>query len=152
MTSLGLALALVIGIGIMTSYYTVGPEAVGVVRRFGAYNPPARSPGLHFKIPFGVDQVDIVQTQRQLKAEFGFRTDTPGVRTRYSTLDFTSESVMLTGDLNVAVVDWTVQYRITDPYRYKFRVKAAEDTFRYMSQAVMREIANLQAEAAAELD
>ena len=78
--------------------------------------------------------------QRQLKEEFGFRTTTPGVRSTYSTADFNGESVMLTGDLNVAVVEWVVQYRVTDPYSYLFKVRDLTGTFRSMTQAVMREV------------
>jgi membrane protease subunit HflK len=55
-----------------------------------------------------------------LTAEFGFRTEEPGVRTRFSARTFPEESIMLTGDLNVADVRWIVQYRIVDPVKYLF--------------------------------
>lgn len=126
--------------GSFSSFYQVGPESEGVVLRLGAFNPPLRQPGLHFKLPFGIDQYAIVPTQRQLKEEFGFQTEEAGVDTRYSSGDFSHESQMLTGDLNVADVEWSIQYRITDPYRFLFRVHNPRETFRYMSQAVMREI------------
>ena len=114
----------------------VGPR---VVLRLGAYNREV-PPGLHFKLPLGIEQVYIVETQRQQKEEFGFRTVQAGVNTRYSPGSFESESLMLTGDLNVAVVEWTVQYRIVEPLKFLFRVRDVRDTFRYMSQAVMREM------------
>ncbi len=123
----------------LTSWFSVGPESVGVVLRLGKYNREV-SPGFHFKVPLGIERVSIVETQRQLKEEFGFRTVQAGINTRYAESGFESESLMLTGDLNVAVVDWTVQYRIVEPQNFLFRVRDVRATFRYMAQAVMREL------------
>ena len=64
----------------------------------------------------------------------------PGRRTVYSPQDFLGESLMLTGDLNVAVVEWIVQYRVSDPYAYLFKVRDVEETFRDMTEAVMRKV------------
>jgi membrane protease subunit HflK len=97
-------------------------------------------PGLHFKIPFGVEQVRKVPIQRQLKEEFGFRTVRAGVNSQYSTKPYAEEAAMLTGDLNAALVEWVVQYRIVDPYKFLFQVRNVEKTFRDMSEAVMRRI------------
>lgn len=118
--------------------FQIKPEEVGLVLRFGR-KVRTTEPGLHFKLPF-VEQVLRVPVQRQLKEEFGFRTASAGVQTRYATGDYSGESVMLTGDLNVAVVEWVVQYRVTDPYNYLFKLRNLTDTFRSMSQAVMREV------------
>ena len=97
-------------------------------------------PGLHLKFPFGVETVSIVPSQRQLKEEFGFRTLQAGVRSQYSGRDFPEESLMLTGDLNVAEVEWSVQFRIAEPRKFLFKVRNVRDTFRDMTEAVMREI------------
>ena len=133
-----IAIAVLLGVVVvLDSFYQVQPEEVGIIRRFGRYNAPPRPPGLQFKLPF-IDTVVKVPVQRQLKQEFGFRTVTPGRRTVYSPQDFLGESLMLTGDLNVAVVEWIVQYRVSDPYQYLFRVRNVEDTFRDMTEAVMR--------------
>jgi len=133
-----IAIAVLFGVVVvLDSIYQVQPEEVGVIRRFGQYNPPPRPPGLQFKLPF-IDTVVKVPVQRQLKQEFGFRTETPGQRTIYSPQEFLGESLMLTGDLNVAVVEWIVQYRVSDPYKYLFKVRNVEDTFRDMTEAVMR--------------
>ncbi len=107
--------------------------------QFGKY-VRSTEPGLHFKIPFGVEQVRKVPIQRQLKEEFGFRTVRAGVKSQYSTKPYAEEAAMLTGDLNAAMVEWVVQYRIVDPYKFLFQVRNVEKTFRDMSEAVMRRI------------
>jgi membrane protease subunit HflK len=122
-----------------SSFFTISPEEVGVILRFGKFSHIA-DPGLNFKIPMGVDQLFKVSVQRQQKDEFGFRTESAGVRTRYSESSFLDESLMLTGDLNAAEVEWIVQYRIADPYKYLFKVRETQSTFRAMTEAVMREI------------
>ncbi len=122
-----------------SSWFTVEPEEVGVVLRLGKYVRTV-NPGLNFKWPFGIETVYKVPVQRQLKQEFGFRTLRPGVRTQYSQRRYNEESLMLTGDLNAAQVEWIVQYRIADPYKYLFRIRNAESTFRDINEAVMREI------------
>jgi membrane protease subunit HflK len=87
-----------------------------------------------------IEQVLKVPVQRQLKQEFGFQTAEAGVRTRYSDRDFRSESLMLTGDLNVADVEWIAQYRVDDPFKYLFKVRNVTKTFRDMNEAVMRAV------------
>jgi membrane protease subunit HflK len=121
-----------------TTFYQVPPEAVGVVLRFGRYVRTAE-PGLHMKAPFA-EEVIKVPVQRQLKQEFGFRTEEAGIRTEYSKGNFNDESMMLTGDLNVAIVEWIVQYRVSDPYQFLFKVRNPEGTFRAMNEAVMRQV------------
>ena len=136
-----LKLAVLVVLAVITlasTAFQIKPEEVGLVLRFGRH-VRTTEPGLHFKIPF-TERVLRVPVQRQLKEEFGFRTASAGITTRYVSADFSGESVMLTGDLNVAVVEWVVQYRVTDPYKYLFRVRGLTDTFRSMSQAVMREV------------
>jgi membrane protease subunit HflK len=123
---------------IFSLWFTVEPEEVGVVLQLGKYTRTV-DPGLNFKLPFGIEQVIKVPVERQLKLEFGFRSTTPGVRTSYSTTKYKDESLMLTGDLNAAEVEWIVQFRINDPYKFLFRVRNAEQTFRDINEAVMRE-------------
>jgi len=135
---LGLA-AVVLLVLIFSSFFTISPEEVGVVLRFGKYSREA-SPGLNFKLPFGIETVYKVPVERQLKQEFGFRTLRAGVRTQYSTAKYEEESLMLTGDLNAAQVEWIVQYRIKDAYRYLFKVRNADKTFRDINEAIMREV------------
>ena len=138
--TVGAVILVLVAIPLLWSmWYTVDPEEVGVVLRFGRYDRRTQ-PGLHFKLPYPVETMEKVAVQRQLKEEFGFRTATPGVRTRYSPADFRLESLMLTGDLNVAVVEWITQFRVKDPYKYLFKVRNVGFTFRDMNEAIMREV------------
>ncbi|MFH1287574.1 MAG: FtsH protease activity modulator HflK [bacterium] len=120
-------------------WFTIGPEEVGVILRLGKYNRTI-NPGLNYKLPFGIERVHKVPVERQLKLEFGFRTIKAGIQTEYSTRKYQEESLMLTGDLNAAEVEWIVQYRISDPYKYLFRVRNIETTFRDINEATVREV------------
>jgi modulator of FtsH protease HflK len=120
-------------------WFTVEPEEVGIVLRFGRYDRAAQ-PGLNYKFPFPIETVQKVPVQRQLKEEFGFRTASAAIRTRYEVGDFSRESLMLTGDLNVAVVEWIAQFRVRDPYKFLFKVRDVLNTFRDLNEAVMREV------------
>jgi membrane protease subunit HflK len=133
-----LAIAAVL-VAFMTGYYQVEPDEVGVVQRFGAY-VRTTEPGPHLKIPFA-ESVTKVPVQRQLKLEFGFRSAVSGERSQFATTPETlAEAVMLTGDLNVAVVEWIVQFRIRDARAFLFNVRDVPETFRYMSEAAMRQV------------
>ncbi len=119
--------------------YTVGVNEVGVVQRFGKYTRTTQS-GLHFKLPAGIEKVTKVKTKRIYKEGFGVEeskvTDT---RTTYSVGQETIDvSMMLTGDLNVGVVPWIVQYRIKDAYNYLFKVRDVKGIIRDMSESTMR--------------
>jgi membrane protease subunit HflK len=133
---LGVVIALMI-IGAWTAYYTVPSDSVAVVQRFGKYLTDV-PPGLHFKLPLGIDTATIVPVKRQLKQEFGFST--PGATDPYQTpREGRKETEMVTGDLNAALVEWVVQYRISDPIKFLFAVREPKETLRYVSESVMRE-------------
>jgi len=133
-------LMLVIIIVLAGSFYQIAPEEMGVILRFGKF-VRTTDPGLHLKLPFSIEQLTRVPVQRQLKMEFGFRTSRPGIQSEYRVSSETiREAVMLTGDLNVAVVEWIVQYKIKDPYNYLFKLRDAESTFRFMNEAIVRKI------------
>ncbi len=134
---IGLAAILVL-VFLMGAVYQIEPEEAGVVLRLGRY-VRTTDPGLRFKLPF-LEQVEKVPVERQLKQEFGFRTQVAGVQSTFLTAGLEDESLMLTGDLNVAVVEWIVQYRVADPYDYLFRVRNVEETFRDMNEAVVRAV------------
>jgi len=136
-----LVVALILGgMVIWTGFYTVPSDSVAVVQRFGKYlkNVP---PGLHVKLPLGADAATIVPVKRQLKQEFGFTT--PGATDPFQSPrshDGQRETQMVTGDLNAALVEWVVQYRISDPAKFLFEVREPTETLRYVSESVMREV------------
>jgi membrane protease subunit HflK len=131
-------LAIVLIYGILSTFYTVSPESVAVVQRFGKYRQTAE-PGLHFKIPFGIDTATIVPVRRQLKLEFGFGTS--GSTNPDQVGDQPDkERDMVTGDLNAANVEWIVQYGITDPKQYLFRVRNPGSTLRDLTESAMCEV------------
>ena len=133
-----LAVIGLVALGAWTSYYTVPSDSVAVVQRFGKYLKDV-PPGLHFKLPLGIDMATIVPVKRQLKQEFGFTT--PGATDPYQTSnDGKRETEMVTGDLNAALVEWVVQYRISDPSKFLFEVREPTQTLRYVSESVMREV------------
>lgn len=135
-----LALFALVALGAWSAYYTVPSDSVAVVQRFGKYLKQV-PPGLHFKLPLSIDAATIVPVKRQLKQEFGFTT--PGAGDPYQSprpRDATRETQMVTGDLNAALVEWVVQYRIADPVKFLFEVREPAETLRYVSESVMREV------------
>ena len=137
-----ITLLVLAGVGAWSSYYTVPSDSVAVVQRFGKYLKEV-PPGLHFKLPWGIDRATIVPVKRQLKQEFGFTT--AGATDPYQSLrggerETRLETEMVTGDLNAALVEWVVQYRISDPVKFLFEVREPSETLRYVSESVMREV------------
>ena len=132
-------LPIIAGFLVITAYfclYQVEANEEAIILRLGEYSDTV-GPGLHFKIPFA-DKVYRVKVDYQYKEEFGFRTDNPGVRSSYSKRGYENESWMLTGDLKIAEVHWVVQYKISEPEKYLFKVKNVENTIRDVSEATMR--------------
>ncbi len=126
-------------VGFLGAIYSIGPDEVGVIQRFGKYTGLG-SPGLHAKIPFGIDKVTPIKVEKIFKEEFGVRTLKPGVRTEYSPLQYLEESLMLTGDLNILDVRWIAQFKIKDPVRLLFAVRDPQDTIRDVSEVIMRRL------------
>jgi membrane protease subunit HflK len=139
-----------------TLFFQVGPDEIGIVQRFGKF-VRTTNPGLHFKLPFGVETSRNIKVTHIFKEEFGFRTVAAGVRSSYAednnpellrrvqnnfraggSGSYLDESLMLTGDLNMAIVEWIVQYTVKDPVQYAFRVRDSRETIRNMSEAIMR--------------
>ncbi|EAT14988.1 FtsH protease activity modulator HflK [Desulfuromonas acetoxidans] len=136
---IGLVIVFLVVIGGQSAFYKVDTEETGVLLRLGKSIGTA-PPGLHMKLPFGIDQVYRVKTGRVLKEEFGFRTEQAGIRTTYSNRDYSEESLTLTGDLNVSDVEWIVQYQIVDPEKYLFNIADPRATIRDLSEAEVRRI------------
>ncbi len=134
-----LLLVLLVALGGYASVYTVAPEEAGVIQRFGRY-VRVTGPGLHFKLPFGIETVRKVKTGRNFQMEFGYRTLEAGVRSRFTERGFKEESLMLSGDLNVVDLQWTVQYKIANPTDFLFQVADVDSAIRDVSEAVMRQV------------
>jgi len=133
--ALGVVVLALIG---LTSFYTVNQDEVGIIQRFGRYTETTQ-PGLNFKMPLGIDTVTKVNVKRVQTEEFGASVAEVDFRSRAKPgADPTSVALMLTGDLNVAVVPWIVQYRIKDPYNYLFKVANVRKLLTDMSEAAMR--------------
>ena len=137
---LWLLLFILLGFTVWTSVYTIPSDSVAIVKRFGMYVREV-PPGLHFKFPFGIESATTVPVKRQLKQEFGFTTS--GAQDPFQNSlnhDEQRETQMVTGDLNAALVEWVVQYRILDPVKFLFEVREPSETLRYVSESVMREV------------
>jgi membrane protease subunit HflK len=139
-----IAIALAVALSLWAAYssvYTVQPEEQAVVKRFGSVFAIS-DPGLHLKLPFGIDAVQLVATERVLKEEFGFRTEVTSATaaSRFAAQQFPDESLMLTGDLNIIQVEWVVQYRIGDPVKYLYNMREPLRTLRDLAESVMRRV------------
>ncbi len=132
-------LGLIVLACLTTSFYTVEADEIAVVLMFGKSVRQAE-PGLHFKLPLGIERAISVPVRKVFKEEFGFRTLRAGVRTQYDTRDFSDESLLLSGDLNIADVEWVVQYKIKDPKSFLFSVRNPQQALRDLSESVMSRI------------
>lgn len=148
---LGLFVVAILLFGVFSSFYTVRVEEKAVVTRLGRFLETTGS-GLHFKLPFGIDKVTLVPIKVQQQS-FGFYSPDPSnaslqslFGSRYRSVAPTSdralsnESLMLTGDLNVADVQWVVQYKVTDPRAFLFHVAEPIKNIRDLSQTTMRRV------------
>ncbi|MGB2660823.1 MAG: FtsH protease activity modulator HflK [Candidatus Omnitrophota bacterium] len=119
--------------------YSIGPDEVGVVQRFGKY-VRTTEPGLHAKLPFGIEKVTPVKVKKIFKEEFGFRTLRAGVISQYAQRKYLEESLMLTGDLNILDIRWIVQFKVKDPVKLLFKTRSPQDNVKDMSEVVMRRL------------
>jgi len=131
-------LAILLIYGALSSFYTVSPESVAVVQRFGKFQETT-DPGLHFKLPFGIDTATIVPIRRQLKLEFGFGTPNAS-NPDQAGMNPDLERDMVTGDLNAAQVEWVLQFSIASPKDYMFNIRNPSSTLRDLTESVMREV------------
>ncbi len=120
--------AALIAMVLVTVFYRVEAEEQAVILRFGKFQSTA-GPGLHLKLPWPIDHVYHVPVLAIQTLEYGFDTESPGIRTEYRPRSEANLDVaeMLTGDLNLADVEWIVQYRVSDPRAYLFHIGSSED-------------------------
>lgn len=133
--------AVVLAFGLLSSFYQVPINSEAIVQRFGKFLT-ITEPGLHFKLPWGIDSVTLVETKRQLKLEFGYGSRGAQNEYQYNSDfdDMEQEKNMVTGDLNAAVVEWVVQFHIADARAYVFNFLEPQATLRDLSESVMREV------------
>jgi modulator of FtsH protease HflK len=135
--TIAIILLVIVAILAYSSIFTIKTGYVGVIQRFGKY-VHTKPPGLNFKIPFGIDRVTKVSQDKVEKEEFGFQPVSSSPKRLAGSSNTSTTSLMLTGDLNVALVPWIVQYRVKDPYKYLFKVINVQNLLRDLSEASMR--------------
>ncbi len=133
-----IVIVLILIILAFSSFFQIEPEELGVITQMGKFSRIVE-PGLNFKLPL-VETLYKIPVERQQKQEFGFRTTSAGIKSTFSKEGTKDESLMLTGDLNLADVEWVVQYRINDPYNFLFKVRNPETSLRDISEAAMRQV------------
>ncbi|MDP8262505.1 MAG: FtsH protease activity modulator HflK [Candidatus Ancaeobacter aquaticus] len=132
-----LIIVVVVIVALTGMVYSIGPDEVGVLTRFGKYTATT-DPGLHMKLPFGIDKVKPVKVKRIFKEEFGSKSTRSNIRRGYTTRPYLDQSLMLTGDLNILNVQWIVQFRVKDPVKLLFYIRDPLDAVRDLSEVVMR--------------
>lgn len=134
-------LVIVLFFAAITSFYTVQPDEEAVIIRLGKYKG-TYPPGLHVKMPFGIDRLEKLKTKLVHQAEFGFRTRTTSNYGRGSSskANLQGESSMVTGDLNVADVEWVIHYQIADPFKYLFQASEPIRNLRDVSESILRRV------------
>lgn len=134
---LGIILLVILLIYLSTGIYKVGPKEVGVVTRFGSYTRQAES-GLHYHLPYPVENAYTPKVTQVRRIELGFRTVDPGPPAEYAQKK--NESLMLTGDLAIVSAEAVIKYKIKDPIQYLFWIKRPDDTVRDASEAALRQV------------
>jgi len=124
--------------GVYSSVFKIAPGEVGVILRLGKFAKSTQS-GLHFKLPY-IDTLYKVDVEKVRKQEFGFRTRFPGQQSSFDRSNYEMESLMLTADKNVINVAWIVQYKVSDPYLFLFKIKDVEQAVHDASESVTRRI------------
>ncbi|MFP4177035.1 MAG: FtsH protease activity modulator HflK [Candidatus Brocadiia bacterium] len=137
--AVGIVVLGLLGWAAATGYYTVEPNEQAVLLRFGRA-VDVRGPGLHLKLPFGLDTTRKVEVTEKKREEFGFRTREAGVETVYEkdASGLREEARMLTGDLNILNIQWIVRYQVEEIRDYFFNVRKPVEAVRDTSEAVMR--------------
>ncbi len=128
------AVVIFVLIGVLTCFYTVDDKQQAVVTTFGKVTDIA-DPGLHFKLPFGIQQIHKVDVNVYQKIELGYTENSNG---DYVTK--TNESTMITGDYNIVNVDFYVEYKISDPVQYLYSSNKPELILRNLIQSQVRNV------------
>ncbi len=136
-------LVIIVVVTLSTGFFVVDQTEQAVILRFGKYLKTV-GPGLQFKIPFGIDKSFNVETQTVQTMSFGYRATSAGnlsgSSTQYNYSKYMDESTMLTGDLNIVDIQWIVQYRIDDPYKWLFHINNQSKTISDLSRSVINQL------------
>jgi len=127
-------IVITIVIWLLLGLYSVGPDEVGVVQRFGKYDRVV-GPGLNYHFPYPIETVKTPKVTEVKRIEIGFRTIG---KNQYRTIE--QESLMLTGDENIVDAELIVQYKIKEPIDYLFNFIGPELTLREASEASLRTV------------
>jgi membrane protease subunit HflK len=120
-------------------FFRVNPDELGVVMRFGQF-VRQEPPGLHFRLPYPIEEVSLPKVTQQRVTEIGMRSSQGGRGIATSTSDVREESLMLTGDENIVDIDFAVFWRIRDAAEFLFNIQNPENTVKEVAESAMREI------------
>ena len=132
MKSLGLIAAGVLGIWVLSGFYTVDEGTRGVVTRFGAF-VETTTPGLNWHIPAPIEQVEVINVEQQRFIEVGYRSGSGQAMGSVP-----KEAMMLTKDENIVDVRLAVQYQVKDAKDYAFNVMDPNSTLKQVTESVER--------------
>lgn len=134
--AVGMALSLVFGLWLLSGFYMVDANQMGVVMRLGAFNR-TELPGLHYHLPAPIEEILLPVVTAENEIQIGFRRFSRGGE---GAQPVPQESLMLTGDENIVNVEYTVFWRINDVSNYLFEIRAPQTTIKMAAESVMREV------------
>jgi len=134
-----IVILVLLGLWLLSGIYIVEPDEAGVVQRFGAY-VATTGPGPHYHLPFPFESVKTPKVSQVRRVEVGFRSTFARDGSPLQTRPVNEESLMLTRDENIVDVQFIVQYQISNPVDYLFKIEHPDGTVKSAAEAAMREI------------
>ena len=129
-----IALVFVIILG-STCWYTVNDKQNAVVTTFGKVTSIQTEPGMHLKLPFGIQKAQPVDVNVFQKISIGYTTSDTG-----ENISVANESKMITGDFNIVNIDFYIEYKITNPEKYLYASQNPEDIIKNLIQSQVRTV------------
>jgi len=135
-----IVVGIVVVVWLLSGLYIVGPGEQGVERRFGGFIAQT-DPGVNYRLPWPIESADVVNVAEIRRVEVGFRTIERGVGVGAERVQrVLRESLMLTGDENIANIQVLVQYRVKDPVHFLFNVRDPEEAVHSATEVAIRSI------------
>jgi membrane protease subunit HflK len=131
-----LAVLVIVGLWLFTGFYRVEPNELGIVTRFGKWVETTQ-PGLHYHLPVPIESVETPSVTTQNRVDVGLPSTDVGRPVRRESAD---ESLILTGDENIADVAFSVFWVIDDAGKYLFNIQDPDETVRDVAVSAMREV------------